>query len=351
MQNTPQIMPRNNFAVTIATAEDADSLDAWAKAYFDIEVTTAESSQKVQRRDLSLFLAFVKRETGTLRREEWTPRLSKGFITSLRQTVNPDGRRHWGDSTVNRIVAHLKTFAKWVHKVKPFTLGNPMEKIKQEAVGLQLEIERATTPQERNRILDAADSLPIIARRSHDRVRHQAGQGRPQRTNYRPYRNRAIIYALTETGMRRAAITKILVANVLFDKRSIRVEEKGGHFHEYKISTEGIEAIRKYVELERATDDERWQSPFLFLAAHNAPRGKGNVGEKTVNCVWDEVCELAGVTGKTPHSARHAMGKHLIDKTGNIAAVQRQLGHKNVKYSAMYARITGSELEGILNDR
>jgi hypothetical protein len=30
------------------------------------------------------------------------------------------------------------------------------------------------------------------------------------------------------------------------------------------------------------------------------------------------------VDGKTPHAARHAMDRHLIAKTGNVAAVQRQ---------------------------
>jgi integrase len=72
---------------------------------------------------------------------------------------------------------------------------------------------------------------------------------------------------------------------------------------------------------------------------------------RTVNEVWDEVCKLAGVEGRTPHSARHAMGKHIIERTGNVAAVQRQLGHKNATYSMQYARITGEELRGVIDDR
>jgi len=30
---------------------------------------------------------------------------------------------------------------------------------------------------------------------------------------------------------------------------------------------------------------------------------------------------------------RKAMGRHIIEKTGNIAVVQKQLGHKNAAYS------------------
>jgi site-specific recombinase XerC len=45
------------------------------------------------------------------------------------------------------------------------------------------------------------------------------------------------------------------------------------------------------------------------------------------------------------------MGKHIMQKTGNIAAVQRQLGHKNAAYSMQYSRITSEELCDVLNDR
>ncbi len=67
--------------------------------------------------------------------------------------------------------------------------------------------------------------------------------------------------------------------------------------------------------------------------------------------VFNEVCSLADVESHTPHDARHAMGRHLIEKTGNIAAVQRQLGHTNAAYSIQYARVTNQELAEALDDR
>ena len=45
------------------------------------------------------------------------------------------------------------------------------------------------------------------------------------------------------------------------------------------------------------------------------------------------------------------MGRHIMEKTGNVAAIQRQLGHKNATYSLQYARITEKELDAALNDR
>jgi hypothetical protein len=40
-----------------------------------------------------------------------------------------------------------------------------------------------------------------------------------------------------------------------------------------------------------------------------------------------------------------------MEKTGNVAAVQRQLGHKNAAYSLQYARITEEELNQVMDDR
>ena len=48
----------------------------------------------------------------------------------------------------------------------------------------------------------------------------------------------------------------------------------------------------------------------------------------------------------THHSTRHAMGK-----SRNVAAIQRQLSHRNAAYSLQYARITDEELNTVLDER
>jgi integrase len=70
-----------------------------------------------------------------------------------------------------------------------------------------------------------------------------------------------------------------------------------------------------------------------------------------VNDIWKAVCRTADVHGKTPHSARHAMGQHIMAKTGNIAAVQRQLGHRHAAYAMQYARVRHDQLIHVLDDR
>jgi site-specific recombinase XerD len=129
------------------------------------------------------------------------------------------------------------------------------------------------------------------------------------------------------------------------------VREKGGARHTYQVGREGLDAVRDYLEHERVQDAARRLSPALFLPDAGNAKSTGRLSPLAVNRIWNEVARIAGITGKTPHAARHAMGRHIVEKTGNIAAVQRQLGHKNAAYSMQYARITAEELRGVLDDR
>ena len=195
------------------------SLEWWIDQYFKFEVTTAKSSQAVQHRDLSIFLSYVKEETGGDRVEAWTPCLSRSFQDWLRKEIDikdGEGKRRLSDRTINRMMAHLKTFAKWIHKLRPFALGDPMGKVSLLKVGNGLEIERACTAAERRKILDAADLLLRIGGESKDRNRNKGGEERPKRKGYRAWRNRAVIYCLLETGMRRASVVNLDLEDVDF---------------------------------------------------------------------------------------------------------------------------------------
>lgn len=346
----PQKATRNSSGPLLQVPREfPDTVSWWAEQYFRFEVTTSSSSQKVQKRDIQFFVSYMLDEEGRDDRMAWSPRLSKVFHERMRKEL-VDGHRRWSDRTVNRVMAHLKTFAKWIHKLRPFPLGNPMEKIRLQPLGTGLEVERALTTSERRKILDAADLLVEIGGRSRDRGRYR-GAERPKRKGYRALRNRAIVYTLIETGMRRAAVAGLNLQSVDFRKKTVTAEEKGGVEHSYQISNEGLQAIRDYVERERPQDDEKWRSPALFLSALTNPHGTGRLTPQVINDVWNEVLEIAGVENKTPHSARHAMGKHIMKKTGNVAAVQRQLGHKNAVYSMQYSRITADELRDVINSR
>lgn len=352
MPETPisalQIASHNNLQ---AIEPGQDTLDRWAELFFQIEVTTSERSQQAQRRDIERFLSFMLPEAGTLARTAWTPRLSSAYVRALQKEIREDGRRRWSNTSINRFIAHLKTFAKWIHSKAAFPLGQPTEKIGTLRTTNVLQIERAFSKQERRRILDAADMLVMTGGKSKDRSRYKDVARRPTRKAYRPYRNRAIVYTLVETGMRRGAIRMIDLAGVDRKANTLDTIEKGGAEESYQISREGMQAITEYIEQERSYDAEGNLSPALFLAARSRSNATERLSARAINRIWNQIMKAAGVEDKTPHAARHAMGRHVIEKTGNASAVARQLKHRNLTYSLQYARVTAEEMSATLNDR
>ncbi|MBW2706357.1 MAG: hypothetical protein JRD84_08605 [Deltaproteobacteria bacterium] len=61
----------------------------------------------------------------------------------------------------------------------------------------------------------------------------------------------------------------------------------------------------------------------VSFGGHQRPRRRPSQPPGDQYGVQQKVYSLAGVESHTPHDAHHAMGRHLIENTGNIAAVQR----------------------------
>jgi site-specific recombinase XerD len=124
--------------------------------------------------------------------------------------------------------------------------------------------------------------------------------------------------------MRRAAVTHLLLTDADFQRKTVTVEKKGGVRHAYQISKEGLDAISDCLDEERPADVARWHSPVLFFASKTIQNTGGSLSVRTISQIWDEVCVFAGVEGKTPHSARHALGRHIIGENGQRCGVQRR---------------------------
>ena len=325
-----------------------DELNWWMEKYFEFEVQTSSETQKAQKRDITLFLDYMLTQTGSIKRNNWTLKVTRSFQTFLKTQTDSVGKTLRNERTTDRIISHLKTFAKWIHRIQPFTLFNPMLKIKLSDTGKFLDIDNAITSEEREKLLSVADNLVTLTALSKDKHRFKDKE-KPQLKYKRPYRDRAIVYTLTETGMRRSDVINITIDKVNFKTKKIFI--KGKKTYKYQISKPGISAIKDYIKTERGKDSSKWQSNTLFLPSSTVSRGTGKLTPCVINNIWNKVCKEAGISGKTPHSSRHAMGIYIMKKTGNPAAIQKQLGHKNPAYSAQYSKVLEHKIEEILLDR
>lgn len=349
MKNLEQNNRRNNNISLLQFPDNfSDDLGWWMDKYFEIEVQTSSDTQKAQKRDISLFLDYMNEQTGSIKRNNWTLKISRGFQLYLKSQTDSEGKNMRNERTTDRIIAHLKTFAKWIHRIQPFSLFNPMLKIKLSDSGKFLDIDNAITTEERIKLLKVADNLLTLTALSKDKHRFK-DKVKPQLKYKRPYRDRAIVYTLTETGMRRSDVINISIDKVNFKTKKIYI--RGKKTYKYQISKQGINAIKDYLKKERATDSDKWLSNNLFLPSSTVSRGTGKLTPCVINNIWNKVCKEAGISGKTPHSSRHAMGIYIMKKTGNPAAIQKQLGHKNPAYSVQYSKVLEQKIEEILLDR
>lgn len=79
--------------------------------------------------------------------------------------------------------------------------------------------------------------------------------------------------------------------------------------------------------------DERDSSP------GSAPKS-GYQGTRTLSYVVAKIADHAQVNGVHPHRFQHHV-EYLMNERGGITAVQRQLGHRNIAYSAGYCQRAG----------
>jgi hypothetical protein len=101
-------------------------------------------------------------------------------------------------------------------------------------------------------------------------------------------------------------------------------------------------------EKKRAQDVKRWCSPSLFLSLATTSHINGRLNPKVTKTSWNEVCQPATIEGRTLRGFPHAKGKHLIEKTDNLAAVQCKLRQTIPAYFIQYTQITVRELGNAL---
>lgn len=135
-------------------------------------------------------------------------------------------------------------------------------------------------------------------------------------------RNRALVWLMFATGLRRAEIVKLRWRDVNVEQGTVKVlRGKGGKDREASIVFD--EAMQALIEWAAYNPGE-----FIFRPMNNRceltqdkPMGKDNLYR-----VIKQTETLSGVT-LTPHVLRRTIATFLINRGASIADVQEQLGH------------------------
>ena len=194
-----------------------DSLRAWMDRYLLFAITEVRLpaiSQKITLH-LARFHAFFVARYGHDHITICVQHDVLAWQTHLRTVVvdSPTGRT-MAASTVNNHLASLSSFTSWVHAHAPrlFAVGDPAKGIGEVALP-PLEPRSLTTAQVQS-LKNLCDRLPRLHQLRGRRWADRAGEV-PLHAHGRPLRDRAIVFVLLSTGLRREELVRLNCDQVL----------------------------------------------------------------------------------------------------------------------------------------
>lgn len=187
--------------------------------------------------------------------------------------------------------------------------------------------------------------------------RHRGSAAPAVHRHARPLRDRAIVHLILGTGLRRAEVTGLDLAQLdPGDSDELRrvkkaklndVRGKGRTSRTVFLGRDARHAVADYLEAERPGDaDQHSEALFLAAASIGARRPGGRLSPRSVNTIVSEIGRIhdTEVTDRDrqlgalrPHDLRHTFGYRLSETSGhNRAELERRLGHANDRYLRLY---------------
>lgn len=154
--------------------------------------------------------------------------------------------------------------------------------------------------------------------------------------------HRAMLMTLYGTGVRRAELCQLKVADVDSKRMVIRVRNgKGGRDRDVLLSDKLLETLREYW---------RWMKPKTHLFPGTVKNWRADV-PITTKVVWTAVNEArkrAGIEKRiSPHTLRHSFATHMLEAGADLRTIQVLLGHAELADTAVYLHLSRRHLHAV----
>ncbi len=156
--------------------------------------------------------------------------------------------------------------------------------------------------------------------------------------------HRTMLMTLYSTGLRRAELCRLKVADVDSKRMMLRVVQgKGGIDREVPLSKKLLGALREYY---------RWMRPetYLFPGTVNHSRADKPITEKIVWQAVHDATIRAGIKKRvTPHTLRHCFATHLLESGADLRSIQMMLGHSDLEATTVSLPLSRRHLQATAN--
>jgi len=335
------------------TLRDAvpDALPAWMTRYLTFAIVGVRSPAVAEKIALHLdrFTPFFSERYG----HDRISTLLKRDVLAWQRALKAQG---FAPATTNNHLASLSGFTTWVHAQSPrlFPVGDPAKGIGE--LGLPPLEPHALTEGQVRSLKNLCDRLERFHQLRGQRWARRNGAV-PLRATGRPLRDRAMVYVLLSTGLRREELIRLDLDQIsphtpatlrqARQGRIARVQGKGKTERTVFLSNDARLALADYLERERPGDVTP-EATALFLSAIGIPAraADGRLSPRAVNLILTQIgrwhdAELKDparhLSPLKPHDLRHTFAFQLAKATGADAyELERRLGHRSQRYIQRY---------------
>jgi len=261
------------------------------------------------------YLRDVKKLSHFLEKEPEPPSIKQVSRAHIEQFLAALYDLQLGANTQNRILSGLRAFFDYA-LVEELIERSPMDLI--EAPKIRRKIPTILSVEEMFMLIDSIDT--------HER---------------HGYRNRAILEVLYGCGLRVSELIGLKQSHVFEQAGFLRILGKNNKERLVPIAEPALEAIRAYVQHERASIHLQPEGEdIVFLSA----RGKGLSRQMIFLMIRKQAQKLGWKKKISPHTFRHSFASHLVEGGADLRAVQEMLGHESILTTEIYTHIQKSFL-------
>ena len=162
-------------------------------------------------------------------------------------------------------------------------------------------------------------------------------------------RDRAMLELFYSSGIRREEMARLTLPAVDIKNGFVRVHGKGSKERIVPIGQRACEALARYLKDARAAWLKAERNPGWTDALWLSPiQPHPPIHREAVGAIVTRYAKKNLGRNVSPHLWRHSYATHLVANGANIVYVQRLLGHKSLKTTDIYTRVTMSDLKKTL---
>ena len=184
-------------------------------------------------------------------------------------------------------------------------------------------------------------------------TRHESGAP-VSKLLFAPLRGQAMLEVLYATGLRVSELVELRLNEVHQKAGYVRVIGKGGKERIVPLGEEALEALDKYLSIERPEllDNEMTNIVFLRRLRRKKNEAKIKKPEKMTRFRFlqliREYAAIADLSGNpSPHTLRHSFATHLLNNGADLRSLQMLLGHSDLSTTQIYTHVAKERLKDL----